>query len=224
MRTLSAKNVYSISARKFPFTGIWAEVFDQPERGGAWIIYGAEKNGKTSFALMLANYLSSLERVLYISAEEGMQDNFKRAMFRAGISPENRTLKFTDYMPIEELKARLQKRKSERIIFIDNITVYKDELKDRVLWNLIKEHPSTTFIFLAHEEKGEPYTATAKACRRYAKVIIQVQGLTAFVSGRVNGKGGRIIIDEEKAALQFGDRINEEAPKGSENSLGRSKV
>ena len=209
MRTLSAKNVYSIAARKFPFTGIWAEVFDQPERGGAWIIYGPEKNGKTSFALMLANYLSSLERVLYISAEEGMQDNFKRAMFRAGISPENRTLKFTDYLPIEDLKERLQKRKSERIIFLDNITVYKDELKDRVLWNLIKEHPTTTFIFLAHEEKGEPYTATAKACRRYAKVIVQVDGLVAFVSGRVNGKGGRIVIDPEKAALRFGDSINE---------------
>lgn len=210
MRTLSAKNVYSIAARKFPFTGIWAEVFDCPERGGAWIIYGAEKNGKTSFALMLANYLSSLEKVLYISAEEGMQDSFKRAMFRAGISPENRTLKFTDYLPIEDLKERLTKRKSERIIFLDNITVYKDELKDRVLWNLIKEHPTTTFIFLAHEEKGEPYSATAKACRRYAKIIVRVEGLVAFVSGRVNGRGGHIVIDPEKAALRFGDRINEE--------------
>lgn len=210
MRTLSVKNVYSKIARKMPFTGIWEQVFDQPEYGGAWIIYGPEKNGKTLFALMLANYLSTIEKTLYISAEEGMQDSFKKAMFRAGISPENQTLKFTDYLPIEELKERLGKRKSERIIFIDNITVYKDELKDRVLWNLIKEYPHITFIFLAHEEKGEPYTATAKACRRYAKVIIQVQGLTALVSGRVNGKGGRIVIDEEKAALRFGDSVNEE--------------
>ena len=154
MRTLSAKNVYSIVARTMPFTGIWEEVFDHPEYGGAWIIYGPEKNGKTSFALMLANYLSTLEKVLYISAEEGMQDSFKRAMFRAGISPENRTLKFSDYLP------------------------------------------------------GEPYTATAKACRRYAKIIVRIQGLAAFVSGRVNGRGGRIVIDEEKAALRFGDEIN----------------
>ena len=211
MRTLSAKNVYSMAARKMPFTGVWERVFDRPEYGGAWIIYGPEKNGKTSFALMLANYLSTIERTLYISAEEGMQDSFKRAMFRAGISPENRTLKFTDYLPIEELEKRLARRKSERIIFVDNITVYKDELKDRVLWNLIKNHPTVTFVFLAHEEKGEPYTATAKACRRYAKIIVRVQGLAAFVSGRVNGKGGHIVIDEEKAALRFGDGINEES-------------
>lgn len=191
-----------------PFTGIWEEVFDHPEYGGAWIIYGPEKNGKTSFALMLANYLSTLKKVLYISAEEGMQDSFKRAMFRAGISPENRTLKFLDYLPVDELKARLEKRKSERIIFLDNISVYQDELKNGVLWKLIKGYPNVTFIFLAHEEKGEPYTATAKACRRYAKIIVRIQGLAAFVSGRVNGRGGRIVIDEEKAALRFGDEIN----------------
>lgn len=157
---------------------------------------------------MLANYLSTIENVLYISAEEGMQDSFRRAMQRAEISPENRTLKFIDYIPVEDLKERLKTRKSARIIFIDNISVYQDELKNGVLWKLIKGHPGVTFIFLAHEEKGEPYTATAKACRRYAKIIVRIQGLTAFVSGRVNGRGGHIVIDEEKAALRFGDAIN----------------
>ena len=158
MRTLSVKNVYSKIARKMPFTGIWEQVFDQPEYGGAWIIYGPEKNGKTSFALMLANYLSTIEKHFISVPKRECRILSRKPCSVPGISPENQTLKFTDYLPIEELKERLGKRKSERIIFIDNITVYKDELKDRVLWNLIKEYPHITFIFLAHEEKGEPYT------------------------------------------------------------------
>lgn len=190
-----------------PFEGIWKSVFGQPEKGGAWLIYGAEKNGKTTFALMLANYLSTLEPVLYISAEEGLQDSFTDACMRAGLSPDNKSLKMSDYIPIEELRERLRKRKSQRIVVLDNITIYQDELKNGNLWGLLKEFPSTVFIFLAHEKNGDPYTATAQACKRYAKIIVHLEGLVAFVSGRC--PGGRIVINEEKAELCYGDGINE---------------
>ncbi len=190
-----------------PFEGIWKSVFGQPEKGGAWLIYGADKNGKTTFALMLSNYLSTLEPVLYISAEEGLQDSFTDACMRAGLSPDNKSLKMSDYIPLEELRERLRKRKSQRIVVLDNITIYQDELKNGNLWGLLKEFPSTVFIFLAHEKNGDPYTATAQACKRYAKIIVHLEGLVAFVSGRC--PGGRIVINEEKAELCYGDGINE---------------
>jgi hypothetical protein len=206
-RTLSIHNVFSKKFKKFPFTGVHKDVFGEPEVGGLWIVYGPDKNGKTTLALMLGDYLSRIEPTLYISGEEGICDSFQQTCLRAGLTANNKSLKFLGYITIEELKNRLGKRRSEKIIILDNITVYQEELKNGELLRLSKQYPNTTFIFLAHEDKGEPYTATAKACKRYAKIIINIKGLVGFVSGRC--PGGKIVINEEKAALIHGDSIND---------------
>lgn len=73
VRLLTMRNVYDKKISKFQFDGMWAEyISPEPEDHGIWLIYGAEKNGKTTFALMLANYLRQMGRVLYLSAEEGI--------------------------------------------------------------------------------------------------------------------------------------------------------
>jgi hypothetical protein len=205
-RTLSVKNLYDIKHKTFAFDGVWLDAMGNPEKNGAWIIWGAEKNGKTWFALMLADYLSrGDDKVLYISGEEGTDKAFIDACSRAGIGPEKRGLNFIEYEPIEEVSARLKKRKAARIIFIDNITVYVDDLKNGAFRKLLNDHPDCLFIFLAHEDRNEPYTATAKLCRRLAKIIVHVEGLACTVSGRC--PGGRLMIDEEKAALYHGHDI-----------------
>lgn len=205
-RTLSIRNAYSKKFDYMPLTGIWASVLGNQVRQGAWLIYGAEKHGKTTLALMLADYLSTFEKTLYVSAEEGVEDKFIDACQRAGISDKNTSLKLWDYTPLDELRVKLSKRKAERIVFIDNITAYNDELKGSEILKLTRELKNTLFIFIAHEKDGEPYTAAAQACKRFAKVIIQVVGLAATVSGRC--PGGSIAINEEKAAIIHGDKIN----------------
>ena len=73
VRLLTMRNVYDKKISKFRFSGMWADyVSPEPEDHGIWLVYGAEKNGKTTFALMLANYLRQMARVLYLSAEEGI--------------------------------------------------------------------------------------------------------------------------------------------------------
>ena len=198
-RTLSVRNAYSKSFDYMPLTGIWSEVLGKQTRQGVWIIYGAEKHGKTTLALMLANYLSSIERTLYISAEEGLEDKFIEAMFRAGISDDNESLKLSDYTPLTEVKNKLRKRKSERIVFFDNVSAYLDDLKGGEILRLTREFKNTLFIVIAHEKDGEPYTATAKACKRFAKVIFHVQGLNATVSGRC--PGGNLVNQSPSAFL-----------------------
>ena len=98
---------------------------------------------------------------------------------------------------MDTLKTKLRKRQSPKIVIIDNITVYVSELKNGQLYTLKEEFPNITFIFMAHEDKNEPYTSTAKLCKKLAKVIIRVVGLTAFVSGRC--PGGQIVVDEQTA-------------------------
>lgn len=206
-RALSVKNLYSQRFTTLLIEGKYEEAFGNPSDSGLWIIYGKEKNGKTTFALQLADYLSTLKRVLYISAEEGMEKEFTESCIRAGIAETNAAIHFIDYEPLDDLRLRLTSRKTESIIVIDNITVYNDELKNGALRKLQKDYPKKLFIFIAHEEAGEPYTATAKLCKRLAKIICRVEGLACDVSGRC--PGGRIIINEQKASLYYGETSKE---------------
>lgn len=201
-RTLSIKNLYDKKHKSFQFDGVLADVMGSPSINGAWIIWGAEKNGKTWFALKLADILSHHGKVLYISAEEGTGKEFVESCKRAKISASNASLNFMEYEPVTDLNDRLSKKKAARIVIIDNITIYAEEFKGGGFRKLLEDHPDCLFIFLAHEDRGEPYTATAKLCRRLAKIIVHVEGLACTVSGRC--PGGRLVIDEEKAALYHG--------------------
>lgn len=202
MRTLSLRNLYAKKHETFPFQGIWKETMGEPEQSGLWLVYGAEKNGKTWFSLKLAEYLSSFAKTLYISAEEGMSKTFVEACQRAKLDHENKNLGFLDYIALEDLDEKLSKRKSAKIVIFDNITIYADELKYGGLKRLRQKHSNKLLIFIAHEERGEPYTATAKMARRYAQIIVRVKGLACFISGRC--PGGRMDIDEEKASIYHG--------------------
>lgn len=204
-RTLTVKNLYDKKFKTWPFSGIFQKAMDMPETNGVWLVYGPEKNGKTWFALMLAKYISSFERTLYVSAEEGTGRDFIDACKRANIETNNSQLKFSEYIPLDELDEKLSQRKAPKVVFLDNTTVYADELKGGMIIRLARKHEDKLFVFIAHEEKGEPYTAAAKMARKLAKIIVRVQGLTAHISGRCTG--GKISIDETKSALYWGEAI-----------------
>ena len=202
-RTLSINNLYSQSYSTLTFDGVFEPVFGSPSDRGAWLIYGSEKNGKTTMALILANYLSNQKKVLYLSAEEGTSEPaFVNACMRSGLEVSNRNLHFLDYISIEELDEKLSKRKSASVIFIDNCTVYRDELKGASLKNLLDKHSKKMFVFLAHEERKEPYTSVAKYISKIAKVIIHVEGLACNCFGRI--PGGTLTINDDMATLYHG--------------------
>lgn len=194
--------MYSKTFDTYSFTGIWKDVIGLPSTVGLWIIYGAEKHGKTTFALLLAEYLSQFVRVLYVSAEEGTEKEFVDATRRAQLNPNNRNLQFTEYMSLEDLTVRLNKRKAPKVVFLDNCTIYQDELKSGGLARFREANADKLLVFVAHEERKEPYTSSAKRIRKLAKVIVRIVGLTAFVGGRC--PGGTVTINEQKAELYHG--------------------
>jgi ribosome-associated translation inhibitor RaiA len=116
-------------------------------------------------------------------------------------------LHFVEYVPFDEVEEMLKKRKSRRVIFIDNLTVYKDELKGKKLFEIMQNYPNHLFILIAHEERNEPYTAVAKLAAKLAKIIIHVKGLTCQVYGRC--PGGVVTIDESKSMLYWGTQIHQ---------------
>ena len=170
---------------------------------GIWLIYGPEKNGKTWFTLQVAKDLAATEKVRYISAEEGTDKSFRDACTRAGITPADRII-VNEYMPLAELEELIGKYKLPRIIFIDNLVVYGDELKGLGLRQLSERHPDKLFVVVGHEERKEPYPAAAKMAKKLAKVYIQVRGMKAFVVSRFAPHVGEITISKDMAEMYWG--------------------
>jgi len=208
-RAKSINQLYNLKAKTLQLDGLYSDVLGTPEAGGAWMIWGSEKNGKTWFAVKLADYLSSMMKVLYIIAEEGTGPDFVNTCKRVNLQANNRALQFTEYLSIDELIEKLNKRRSAQAIFIDNTTIYHDELKNGGVRKLLARYPGKLFVFIAHEDRGEPYTAQAKLIRKLAKVVVYIRGLMCVISGRV--PGGTLMIDEQRAQLyhQFKTDDNE---------------
>lgn len=205
-RSLSTKNLLDKKPGKIVQlkNEALAKAIGQAERKGCWIIYGAEKNGKTKIALALAKDISNSDKVAYVSAEEGTDKSFTDAVNYSNITADYR-ITWDEYLSIDEIVDKYKRPKTANIIFIDNLTMYSDELKPTELKKkLLDAVPNKLFILLAHEERKEAYPALARMAKKMAKVVIHVKGLKAFVVSRFS-KGGEIIIDEEKAALYWGE-------------------
>jgi hypothetical protein len=204
-RVLTVRNIYDKQYETVEIDGVWRDVLGEVEANGAWLIYGKEKNGKTWASLLLAWALSKNYRVLYISAEEGAGKALRDTLQRIGVDA-RANIHFMEYEELHEVRARLSKRKSPEVVIFDNLTIYNDELKGSALRQLLNDFDSKLLIFVAHEDRNEPYTASAKLVRKLAKVIIHVKGLACNISGRV--PGGTLVIDEQKAMLYHGQSIN----------------
>lgn len=204
-RALSTSNLFAIEHDVFELQGDWRKAIGNPERYGAWLIWGQEKNGKTTFAMLLADMLSVFEKLLYISGEEGTGKAFVQTVKRIGINPANKRLQWQRYISIKELYIVLNSRRAPKIVVIDNVTVYSRELNNGRFEQLLKDFPEVLFIFLAHEEDGKPYTAAAKLIKRLSKLIFYVEGMTIEVGGRT--EACNLFIDETKSAVIYGQQI-----------------
>lgn len=202
---MSLKTILEKKYCTIPFEGDWQKVFGTPENKGCWILYGQEKNGKTWFALFLLQVLSFFGKALYVSAEEGIGKTFTDSVRRAKIDTDIVNMKFCEYVRIDELDAALAKKRAPKFILIDNLTIYNDELKGVRLDKLLKKHSDKLFIFLAHEENKQPYTAAAKRAKKLAQIIIHVEGLACQVFGRC--PGGTMLVDETAAKIYYGNDI-----------------
>jgi predicted ATP-dependent serine protease len=104
-RGLTTRNVYDKKPGKLVVADdpiIAAVIGEDAECGGMWLISGKEKNGKTSFALMLAKSLAANHKVVYISAEDGSDGSFRAAMRRAGITVSDR-ITWREYVDFEDI-------------------------------------------------------------------------------------------------------------------------
>ncbi len=204
---MSIKTLLDKTYKTLELPAPWCEVFGKPENKGSWIVYGNEKNGKTWFALMLANVLAKLGlgKVLYISAEEGTSKTFQENAQRAGLDTKNKKLLVIDKPDIDELKEYLRKRQSPWCIIFDNTTAY-DTLTPKVYKELREEFgDKKLMIFVAHYEKNEVVGATAKLIKKLSQIICHAEGLRTHVFGRC--PSGHLHIHETQSKIFHGNDL-----------------
>lgn len=204
-RALTPKNLYEKKFETYQFEGIFEEVFGIISKGGIWLLYGKDKNGKSTASLIISNIMRKMEKVLYISAEEGMDLAFIETMKRANVPSNASNFTVIEYEPLEDIYKRLKKQRAPKFVVVDNMTIYGTEVKKRDMMKLTKDFPDITFLIVAHEERNAPYTAAAVMAQKLAKIIMRVKGNSIFVSGRC--PGGHLVINQEKAMLFHGSDI-----------------
>ncbi len=62
-RAISNRNFLNKKYKVAEFEGKWKASFGKPVLNGVWIVYGGSGNGKTSFLLELAKYLTQFGKV-----------------------------------------------------------------------------------------------------------------------------------------------------------------
>lgn len=202
-RAISVHEILNTNFVEMPFIGKWESSFGSPERSGVWIIWGNSGNGKTSFAMQLARYLTQFGKVAYNSLEEGARKSLKLTLQRNNMQQVSKHF-FILSEDIEELRKRLAKRKSPNIVIIDSFQytgMTKAEYK-----KLKKDFPTKLFIFISHAEGKNPEGRAAKFVMYDADIKIRVEGYKAFFASRFGG--GDPLTIWEKGASEYWAEIN----------------
>jgi nucleoside-triphosphatase THEP1 len=200
-RAYSVRNVADAKFKTLHLEGAWESAIGTPELTGSWFIYGAPKNGKTTFALQLAKYLTGFGRVAYDSVEEGLSLTMQMAMERVGMEEVGSRLVLLEKEDVAELTERLKRHKSPDIVIIDSVQFL--DLKFSEYKQLKEAFPDKLFIYISHIEGKQPEGNTARRIWRDANVYFSVEGFRAFPVSRYGG-GEPVDIYPEKAMEYWG--------------------
>lgn len=179
---------------RFELSERFAQAFGRPETTGVWFIWANGGNGKTTFALQLAEELTNHGRVLYNSLEEGTKSTMQETAIRANFKPRKGRFLLT-CEPIEELDERLSKKKAPRIAFIDSFQF--TDLSYVQYLDFVNRHTDKLIIFTSHADGKQPDGRPAKKVKYHADLRIWIEGFCAYSHGRFIGPTGRYVIWQE---------------------------
>lgn len=184
-RATSVTDLLTKNIECFEFDGPFYDAFDQPEKTGVWFVWGNSGNGKTSFTLQLAKYLTRFDNVLYNSLEEGTGRTMQRSFERLRMEEVKGRLLISEDN-IEDLDKRLRRRKSPKIVFIDSIQYSR--FTTNQYYEFINRHKNKLLVFISQTKDRTPIGAAALASMYSASLKIWVEGYRAFSKGRYIGQ------------------------------------
>ena len=198
-RAYSPGEVIDLHQPCYQFTKEWKAAIGNPAKSGAWIVWGASGNGKSSFVMQLAKYMCNYGKVIYDSLEEGIGLSFQMSLKRHGMQETRGRLVILDKEPMEMLCERLSKKKSPKIVIIDSFQY--SGLDYRKYQELRDRFPNKLFIFVSHAEGLHPAGRSARRVEFDADVKIMVSCFQATCKSRFLAQPGEpITIWDEGAA------------------------
>lgn len=184
-RALTITDIRNYKTKTYLLDGGLDLALGEVELTGSWIVWGGSANGKTRFALQLAKALAKHVRVAYDSLEEGLSLSMQHAIEDVGFADVKRNFILLDGEGIDELKERLRKQRSPKVVIIDSLQytglTYNEYKKLR------DEFRSKLFIFISHAEGHNPKGAVANSVKYDAFVKVYVEGYRAYPQSRYGG-------------------------------------
>lgn len=199
MRAIGVSELINRKFDVFEFDGPWKSSFGYPEKNFSAIVYGASGNGKTDFCIKFAKYLTQFGRVYYNSFEEGISKTLQDAVIRNKLEEVAGKIVFGNRETFKEMMARLKKRNSPKIVFVDSrdfINLTTAQYKQ-----MRKAFPKKAFIIVCWESNGKPKSEHGKAIEYMVDIKIRVANFKARPRCRFGGNQDFIIWNRPRREL-----------------------
>lgn len=193
MPTISFKALGKKKYKLYEFKGEWKDSFGCPEEGSRWMVYGHSGEGKTDFAVQLANYMSQFGKVLYFSKEQSNKKSIQMCFERHDMfSNKNGSLVYDE--DFNYLIEKLNKRNNYKIVILDSIDYLKFSAKQ--YQQLDQLYKNKTFVFISWKQGKKPKSSAGKDIEYMVDIKIDVDGYVAKVRGRYEGNLPFVIWEE----------------------------
>ncbi len=205
-RTISVKELLSKTYEVYDFNELWTKALGTPEKNFRMLVWGDPGQGKTTFCIQLAKYLTSFGKVYYNSIEQGEGKSLADVMRLCGADEiTHGKLMIGDRDTFTEMMAKLKRRNSPKFVFIDSLQylyLTQDQYK-----KLVKEFPRKAFIIISWSGAGgNPKGEHAKAIRYMVDIKVTVHDGKATAQSRF-GPTEPYIVFEKKKTIKSGSTI-----------------
>lgn len=193
-RAIGVKAFIEKNFNVYEFEEEWKLAFGKPEKNFKMCVYGDSGHGKTSFCVKLAKYMAQFARVYYNSFEEGISKTLQDALVRENMMDVQGRVVFGDKESYDEMIARLKRRNSPRVCFIDSRD-YMDLTTDQYK-GLIKLFPNKCFIIICWSKNDKPRGEYGKSIEYMADIKVLVKNYIATPRSRFGGNADFVIWEE----------------------------
>lgn len=195
-RAKSPKEIMGMRFKSMGFTGDWLYHLGDAAKEGSWFICGPSGNGKTHYALQMAKYLCNFGKVAYNSIEQGESSTMQEAFSHVGMNDVNGQFLLLDKESLQELRWRLERRKSPDIIIIDSWQTFRFDADGNrgVSYvdyrKMMAEFPRKLFVIISKAKNNQPWNDTANNIKFDSHIKIWVENYFATVETTRYGQGG----------------------------------